>query len=195
MCSAGHKKTEAITYTDSQPVIRVLSHSTKIHSPELQRLKSKHYNNDHAKESISISNLLKKDNQGKEQELKETQAEINELYIGTPNARSLHLDDEFTAEESKEIKTDLTRRTEELEKKKTKLLSTDDNYQEYLSQGGEIMKNIANRYVSASPIGKKQILGLIFAEKLIFSDNKFRTTVPNVFPELIKQAWSGLRRI
>jgi len=68
-----------------------------------------------------------------------------------------------------------------------KLLSTNDNYQEYLSQGGEIMKNIASRYVTASPIGKKQIIGSIFAEKLIFSENKFRTTEPNVILELISR--------
>lgn len=71
------------------------------------------------------------------------------------------------------IKSDLTNKVEELEKKKTKLLSTNDNYQEYLSQGGEIMRNIANRYIIASPIGKKQIIGPIFAEKLIFSENNF----------------------
>lgn len=72
-----------------------------------------------------------------------------------------------------------------MEKKKTKLFSTNDNYQEYLSQGGEIMKKIATRYVSASPIGKKKIIGSIFAGKLIFSENKYRTTEPNVILELI----------
>jgi hypothetical protein len=96
----------------------------------------------------------------------------------------LRLDDEFTAEEFKEIKSDVTKKIEDIEKKKTKLLSTSDNYQEYLSQGGEIMKKIVTRYVSASPMGKKQIIGSIFAEKLIFSD-KFRTTEPNVILELI----------
>ncbi|SHM69974.1 hypothetical protein [Chitinophaga sp. CF418] len=138
-----------------------------------------------------ISSSLKKDNQGKEQELKETQAEIDKLYIRIQNARSLRLDDEFTAEEFKEIKADLTKKIENLEKKKTKLLSTNDNYQEYLSQGGEIMKNIATRYISASPIGKKQIIGSIFAEKLIFSDNKFRTTEPNIILELISRPIAG----
>ncbi|WP_148230797.1 recombinase family protein [Chitinophaga pinensis] len=138
-----------------------------------------------------ISNSLKKDNQGKEQELKETQAEIDKLYTRIQNARSLRLDDEFTAEEFKEIKTDLTKKIEDLEKKKTKLISTNDNYQEYLSQGGEIIKNIANRYITASPIGKKQIIGSIFAEKLIFSENKFRTTEPNVILELISRPRAG----
>ena len=93
--------------------------------------------------------------------------------------------------EFSEIKADLTKKIEELEKKKTKLLSTNDNYQEYLSQGGEIMKNIATRYISASPIGKKQIIGSIFAEKLIFSENKFRTTEPNVILELISRPRAG----
>ncbi|MCF6407301.1 hypothetical protein L3C95_30685 [Chitinophaga filiformis] len=53
--------------------------------------------------------------------LKETQAEIDKLYIRIQNARSLSLDDEFTAEDFKEIKADLTRKIEDLEKKKMKL--------------------------------------------------------------------------
>ena|GEM_PF-4630717 len=53
------------------------------------------------------------------------------------------------------IKSDLTNKIEELEKKKTKLLSTNDNYQEYLSQGGEIMSDIANRYIIATPNWQK----------------------------------------
>jgi hypothetical protein len=70
-----------------------------------------------------------------------------------------------------------------------KLLSTKDEYLEYLSQGGEIMKNIATRYIAAFPIGKKQIIGSIFPEKLIFSENKLRTTEPNVILELISRTF------
>jgi site-specific DNA recombinase len=70
-------------------------------------------------------------------------------------------------------------------------LPTNDNYQEYFSQGGEIIKNIANRYATASPIGRKQIIDSIFAEKLIFSENKFRTTEPNIILELISRPRAG----
>jgi hypothetical protein len=47
----------------------------------------------------------------------------------------MRLDDEFTAEEFKEIKTDLLKKMEELESRKRKLLSTKDDYLEYLSHG------------------------------------------------------------
>lgn len=118
-----------------------------------------------------ISNSLKNDKQGEEKELKEIQSEIDKLYIRIQNARSMRLDEEFTAEEFKEMKIGLLKKIEELEKRKTKLLSTTDEHQEYLSHGGEIIRNIANRYIAASPIGKKQIIGSIFAAKLIFSIN------------------------
>ncbi|PWV46204.1 recombinase family protein [Chitinophaga sp. S165] len=138
-----------------------------------------------------ISNSLKNDKQGKEKELKEIQSEIDKLSLRIQNARSMRLDEEFTAEEFKEMKTDLLKKIEGLEKKKTKLLSVADEHQEYLSQGGEIIRNIANRYIAASPIGKKQIIGSIFAEKLIFSENKYRTTEPNVILELISRPRAG----
>ena len=53
------------------------------------------------------------------------------------------------------------------------------------------MKNIATCYIAASPIGKKQIIGSIFPEKLIFSENKLRTTEPNVILELISRPEAG----
>jgi site-specific DNA recombinase len=53
------------------------------------------------------------------------------------------------------------------------------------------MKNIATRYIAASPIGKKQIIGSIFPEKLIFSENKLRITKPNVILELISRPVVG----
>ncbi|GAA3951429.1 hypothetical protein [Chitinophaga oryziterrae] len=73
---------------------------------------------------------------------------------------------------------------------KTKLPATKDEYGEYLSQGREIMKNIATRYIATFPIGKKQIIDSIFPKKLdqkklIFSENKLRTTELNVILKLI----------
>jgi DNA invertase Pin-like site-specific DNA recombinase len=138
-----------------------------------------------------ISKALKGTEQGKEKEQKEVQAVIDKLYLRVQNARTLLLDGDFTADEFKEIKKDLLQQIEELEKQKIRLLSTKDDYQEYLSKAGEIMKNIATRYIAASPIGKKQIVGSIFPEKLIFSENKLRTVEPNVILELISRAVAG----
>jgi hypothetical protein len=44
---------------------------------------------------------------------------------------------------------------------------------------------------AASPIGKKQIIGSIFPEKLIFSENKLPTVKPNVILELISRPVAG----
>lgn len=81
-----------------------------------------------------------------------------QFYQRIQNARSMILEDEFTADEFKEIKNDLLNKIEELERKKTKSLPAKDNYLEYLSHGEEIMKNIATRYITASPIGKSKSL-------------------------------------
>ncbi|WP_223233451.1 hypothetical protein [Chitinophaga sp. CF418] len=63
------------------------------------------------------------------------------------------------------------------------------------SRWGDHEKKIAARYIAASPIGKKQIIGSIFAEKLIFSENKFRTTAPNIILELISKPLATLKTI
>ena len=139
-----------------------------------------------------IRTTLQTDNKSQEQELKEIQTDIDKFYQRIQNARSMRLDDEFTAEEFKDIKNDLLKKIEELERRKTKLLSAKDNYSEYLSHGEEIMKNLATRYITASPIGKKQIIGSIFPEKLIFSENQLRTAEPHVLLELITRPRADL---
>ena len=50
---------------------------------------------------------------------------------------------------------------------------------------------IDDRNIAASPIGKKRIIGSIFPEKLIFSENKLRTTEPNVILELVSRPIAG----
>lgn len=105
-----------------------------------------------------IRTALQTDNKKQEQELRTIQTYIDKYYQRIQNARSMRLDDEFTADEFKDIRTDLIKKIEELEKRKTKLLSTKDNYLEYLSYGGEIIKNIAARYITAPPIGKNKSL-------------------------------------
>lgn len=126
-----------------------------------------------------IRTTLQTDNKRQEQEFKGIQTDIDKYYQRIRNAWSMRLDDGFTAEEFKDIKTDLLKKIEELERRKTKLLSTKDNYLEYLSYGEEIIKNIATRYITASPVGKKRIIGSIFPEKLIFSENQLRTAEPD----------------
>lgn len=76
-------------------------------------------------------------------------------------------------------------------RQKQGLLQAEDDYQQYPDHGGEILKSIGKRYLAASPVGKKQIIGSIIEERLIFSKNDYRTNKPNEIIDPITRTGKG----
>lgn len=107
------------------------------------------------------------------------------LKLRINNARTLMLDGEITAKDYQDIRSELSKSMADLDRQKLGLLQAGGDYQQYLDRGGEILKSIWKRYLAASPVGKKQIIGSIIEEKLIFSKNSYRTNKPNEIIELI----------
>ena len=77
------------------------------------------------------------------------------------------------------FKLSLTKETADLRTKIAELKDTESGFMEYLRYGTTILGNLKFYYSTATLEGKQQIFGSIFPEKLIFSENTYRTAEPN----------------
>ena len=82
---------------------------------------------------------------------------------------------------------------ESLERKKIGILSTNEDYQKYIDKGFALLENIDKHFVEADLAGKQHIIGSIFAEKLIFENNRYRTTKENQAVTLITTPGKGFK--
>lgn len=104
----------------------------------------------------TIAGMMKNKSRHVAQQQKELQAQIDKLGQRLINARTMALDGEFSADEYRDIKAELQPQIENLERKKLVLL--DNNDHQYLDRGGEILRNLRQRYITATPAGKKKSL-------------------------------------
>ena len=132
-----------------------------------------------------MSDLYKKNGTDKTRQIKDIQADIDRLKQRVQNAQVLMLDAELSATEYKGIKNQLIPEIESLERKKIGILSTNEDYQKYIDKGFALLENIDKHFVEADLAGKQHIVGSIFAEKLIFENNRYRTTKENQAVTLI----------
>ncbi len=110
---------------------------------------------------------------------------ISKIGNRLQNARTLLLDGELSMTDYNEIKTNLLGEQQALTARKHNLQQKPKITEDYMKAGGDILANIATRFAAANSEGKKKIIGSIFPGKLIFQENKVRTTEPNVILELI----------
>lgn len=71
------------------------------------------------------------------------------------------------------------------------LKSTDSGFKEYTKYGVSLLSNLKQYYSSASLENKQKMLGLIFPEKLVYSNYEFQTIEPNEILTLLCSAGKG----
>ncbi len=86
------------------------------------------------------------------------------------------LDGELTALEYKEMKVDIEENIKALERQQNQLRLTDENLNEHIDFCVALLSNIDKIYDVADISTKQHIIGSVFPEKLIFENNKCRTT-------------------
>lgn len=128
---------------------------------------------------------FKKNGIDKSQQLKVLQTDIDKLKLRLKNAQTLMLDGELTASDFYDIRNNLVPEIEKLENKKVALLTSEDDYQEYLKKSIPMLKNIDKAFTEADYTIKQEIVGSMFPEKLIFDKNTYRTNEPNPLLSLI----------
>jgi DNA invertase Pin-like site-specific DNA recombinase len=147
--------------------------------------------------SLIIEERFKKAKATKSTESKDTQAKIEKLNTRLKNAKEMMLDGEMDRSEYKEIKAELEPEIERLRKAQTTTNTLEDDYKQYGRKGLSILKNLAIIYASADLQRKQQIQGAIFPEKLVYSENNYRTKTPHPLFEVItttEAAFSGNKK-
>ena len=101
------------------------------------------------------------------------------------------LDAELTAAEYKDIRNTLAPEIDLLDRKKVALLTSEDDYQQYLDKGIPMLQNIDKHWLAADLNGKQHIVGSIFPQKLVFEKNSYRTIGENPVLALIAATGAG----
>ncbi len=125
---------------------------------------------------------------------KDLQTQIDKLATRLKNAKEMMLDGEMDRSEYKQIVSELEPEMDKLKRAKLSSNSVEDDYQLYFKRGIYLLKDIAVRYKESSLERRQQITGVIFPEKIIYSENTYRTTTPHPLFEVItttEAAFSG----
>ncbi|RYZ27118.1 MAG: recombinase family protein, partial [Chitinophagaceae bacterium] len=125
------------------------------------------------KESLETHLRLSKTD--KVQQKEKLGQEIEKARGRITSARRLMLDKEIDATEYKEIKLEYEGEIEKLERKIEELSTLDSDLKEHISFCCDLLQNLPKYFVAADLTAKQQILGSILQEKLVFSENQYRT--------------------
>jgi site-specific DNA recombinase len=111
--------------------------------------------------------------------------DINEQNSRLMKARELLLSEAIDAADYKEIKTECERRTNLLEAKLAATPTEQENIDALLENALHNLAHLDVRYLNADAKGKRQIIGSIYPEKLVFEGNSYRTARLNEAVSLI----------
>lgn len=117
--------------------------------------------------------------------IKQLRDEMDKNQTRLNQAQQLLLDGSIEPGDYKEIKTRYEMQNRQLERKQQELTAMDDNLKNYIIHGVRLLKNLPEYYSNATLPAKRQIIGSIFTEKLVFEENAYRTTRRNEVVELI----------
>ena len=89
------------------------------------------------------------------------------------------------------MKENTTKRCAGIKSRIAELNSTDSGFKEYTNYGVSLMSNLKQYYCSASLENKQKMLGLIFPEKLVYSNYTFQTVESNEILTLLCNGGKG----
>jgi site-specific DNA recombinase len=101
---------------------------------------------------------------------KDLQTQIDNLTTRLKNAKEMMLDGEMDRSEYKQIVLELEPEMDKLKRAKLSSNSVEDDYQVYFKEGIYLLKDIAVRYKESSLERRQQITGVIFPEKIVYSE-------------------------
>jgi site-specific DNA recombinase len=90
------------------------------------------------------------------------------------------------------MKENNTKKCAEIKHRILEYKSADSGYMEYAKYGISLLSNMSSYYSTATIESKQKMLGLIFPEKLIFTNSTFQTTRPNEILTLLCSSEKGL---
>ena len=118
--------------------------------------------------------------------------EISQYNERISKALQLMLDGDITPNDYKTIKTNYEEKITELSRKKILCSSSEKTIIQQLEFGLGTLKNLTNYYKSVDINTKQCIISSIFAKKIIFEENQYRTPIFNEVINLILRDDRGL---
>jgi site-specific DNA recombinase len=126
---------------------------------------------------IILEKQLKKNSKESISDKEKIVTEIKKNQERIDNAQQLMLDGELPMSEYKVIKNRYDRIIKESQEQMTNSSSTVSGYKKYLDFGFSFLQTVDHFYVSAKPAIQLQTLSSIYAEKLVFENNSYRTPI------------------
>jgi site-specific DNA recombinase len=106
---------------------------------------------------------------------------IDKVKTKLSSAEDKFIENLIDSETYKKVKGRYIQEVEELENRLTELKTESKVFFENLTQSLSILENLDYYYDKASTEDRKQILAILFPEKLVFENNQYRTHPDNVF--------------
>lgn len=132
-----------------------------------------------------LQDVLSRNEAQQKQQLKEIQKEMVTLENRRVKARELLLTDSIDPDDYKSIKREADRRITQLEAQVALLSEQPLNIRPQLEQGITVLEHIDHWYSHSTTDARRQILGSIFPEKLVYDGTGFRTARVNEAVRLI----------
>ncbi|XOV69335.1 MAG: recombinase family protein [Fluviicola sp.] len=104
---------------------------------------------------------------------------LNKMRERKENLQNAFLDGDIEAKDYSELKKKIEYAIEDLKAEIAKLKETKSSFQQQLKQTIQVLPNMLEWYRNSSVQQKKELLGSIFPEKLVFDGKQVRTTIIN----------------
>ena len=141
---------------------------------------------------MAVMDDVFKTNEGdREAEVKKIQDAIDKNRLQLDKATTKLLDDEIDKNDFKRIKERVARESYDYQKQISDLKAAESGYKEYCRYGISLLSNMDHYYSTANLENRQKMLGLIFPEKLVFSNNTFQTMQPNEILTLLCNGGKG----
>ena len=123
-----------------------------------------------------IDDVFKTNEGDREAEIKKIQADLDKNRTQLDKATTKLLDDEIDRNDFKRVKERIARESIEYQKQISDLKAAESGYKEYCRYGISLLSNMDHYYSTANLENRQKMLGLMYPEKLVFTNKEFQTT-------------------
>jgi site-specific DNA recombinase len=140
-----------------------------------------------------MQDIFKTNEKDRDSEIIRISLEIGKKEEMLDKATRKLINDELDKEGYNRVKDSLQKETVTLKVRISELKETESGFMEYVKFGVTLLGNLPYYYGKATLEGKQRMLGSIFPEKLIFSENTYRTAMPNEIIDLLCNVTTAYR--
>ena len=142
----------------------------------------------------AMEDIYKTNEGDRDADIKKLNVEVDNNLAMMDKAAKKLVNDELDKYGYNRLKESLSKENAVLRGRIADLKATESGFQEYYRYGFSLLSNLNHYYGNANLENKQKMLGLIFPEKLVFSNNTFQTMQPNEVLTLLCNTGKGSGR-